>query len=108
MFGEGARRVEPLYVDPSMIRLAGLLESLSEEPGAVCTVGAASPFTWIDAPSATDGSGLIWWLMLVRDGSDEGSWGLDGAANERSGDGPNGSSGQCGVVDKKVTNVCGR
>ncbi len=76
--------------------------------GGVCTVGAASPFIWTGAPSATDGSGLIWWLVLVRDGNNEGSWGLDGAATERGGTGPNGSSGQCGVVDKNASNACGR
>jgi hypothetical protein len=41
LLGEAAERGEPVYVDPSMIRLAGLLESLAGDEGAVCCVGAA-------------------------------------------------------------------
>ncbi|MDP1822199.1 MAG: helix-turn-helix domain-containing protein [Archangium sp.] len=39
LLGEGADRGEPVYVDPSMIRLAGLLESLTADEGAVCVFG---------------------------------------------------------------------
>lgn len=77
--------------------------------GAVCGVGPLSPFHWIDTPTASDGSGLIWWLMLVRESSgDEGSWGKDGTGAERDGPGSGGSSGQCGVTDKHVGNLCGQ
>ena len=41
LMGEAGERGEPVYVDPSMIRLSGLLESLTLDEGAVCAVGAA-------------------------------------------------------------------
>jgi hypothetical protein len=40
LLGEAAERDEPVYVDPSMIRLSGLLESLTADEGAVCVFGA--------------------------------------------------------------------
>lgn len=40
LMGQGLR-TEPVYVDPSMIRLAGLLENLAGDEGAVCAVGPA-------------------------------------------------------------------
>ncbi len=76
--------------------------------GAVCGIGGTSPFTWNSTPSATDGSRLIWWLIVVNDGSTtEGSWGTLDGVNERQGPGANGSSGQCAVVNKDLSNVCG-
>jgi hypothetical protein len=46
--------------------------------------------------------------MTVRDGSNrEGSWGKDSAGNERLGPAAGGSSGQCGVTTRNVSNVCG-
>ena len=41
LMGEAAERGEPVYVDASMVRLAGLLESLTSDEGAVCVVGPA-------------------------------------------------------------------
>ena len=55
-----------------------------------------------------DSTGLIWWLVIVNDGTTEGSWGLDSSDVERVGPGTNGSSAQCGVVDKNLDNTCGR
>jgi hypothetical protein len=76
--------------------------------GAVCGIGGTSPFTWNSTPSAADGSGLIWWLIVVNNGSTtEGSWGTLDGVNERQGPGANGSSGQCAVVNKDLSNVCG-
>jgi len=80
--------------------------------GAVCGIGGASPYNWSPTPSATDGSGLIWWLIVVNNGSGtEGSWGRWEAPpalpQERQGPGLNGSSGQCGVTDKDLANTCG-
>lgn len=76
--------------------------------GSVCGIGATSPFIWNSVPDATDGSGLIWWLIVARNASGvEGSWGEDGAGSERIGPGANGSSAQCGVTTKDVSNTCG-
>ena len=76
--------------------------------GSACSIGAVAPFTWNPSPTAGDGTGLIWWLVVVNDGSGiEGSWGSDGVA-ERAGTGFDGSSSQCGVTDKNVTNTCGQ
>jgi hypothetical protein len=75
--------------------------------GSVCTVGATSPYAWTSVPEAGDGSGLLWWLIVAKDGSNrEGSWG-NTSAGERNGPGTNGSSGQCGVTTKSVANACG-
>ncbi len=77
--------------------------------GSVCAVGTSSPVTWSASPSATDGTGLIWWVLVVDTGSGvESSWGLDSAGGQRNGPGPSGSSGQCGVTGKNVTNTCGQ
>ena len=40
LLGETAERAQPLYVNPSMVHLAGHVESLAGEEGAVCAVGA--------------------------------------------------------------------
>jgi hypothetical protein len=74
--------------------------------GSACTV-AGSPFTWDPAPDA-DPSDSVWFLMTVRDGNNrEGSWGKDHAGIERVGPGTDGSSGQCGVTTRNISNVCG-
>ena len=76
--------------------------------GSECSVGATSPYTWTSVPDASDGSGLLWWLLVVKDASNrEGSWGNASGAAERNGPGANGSSGQCGVTTKSVSNTCG-
>ena len=76
--------------------------------GAVCDIGPTSPFIWASSPVASDGSGLIWWLIVRSDGSSEGSWGLDGAGNERVGPGIGGASDFCGSTTLSLTNTCGR
>lgn len=38
--GEGAGPLEPVYVDPSMVRLSALMEALADDEGGVCVVGA--------------------------------------------------------------------
>jgi hypothetical protein len=74
--------------------------------GSACTVGA-SPYSWNPAPSVLPGS-LMWWLMTATDVSNrEGSWGKDGAGQERVGPGAGGSSGQCGVTTRDISNACG-
>ncbi len=75
--------------------------------GSVCGMGATSPFTWSSVPTAADGTGILWWVMVVTSGAKEGSWGRDSAGIERIGPGSGGSSGQCGVTQRVVTNTCG-
>ncbi len=75
--------------------------------GGVCGIGDSMPFVWNDVPSATDGTGLVWWVMVVNDGSgDEGSWGTDGSNVERQGPGSGGSSALCGISSKDASNTC--
>jgi len=75
--------------------------------GSACSV-ASSPFNWNPAPAPSGGTGLIWWLMTVRDASNrEGSWGKGSDGQERVGPGAGGSSGQCGVTARALTNACG-
>jgi len=76
--------------------------------GGVCGIGTAMPFVWNSVPNATDGSGLLWWLVLSDDGATvEGSWGLNSSGAERLGPGAGGVSGVCSMATRNVTNVCG-
>jgi hypothetical protein len=75
--------------------------------GAVCDLGPASSFTWNPTPVISDGTGLLWWLVVVQDdGGTEGSWGT-GSSGERVGPGPGGTSGQCEAAVRDLTNTCG-
>ena len=76
--------------------------------GSECGLGGTSPFLWTAPPAANDGSGLVWWLIVARDGAVEGSWGRSDGILERVGPGPGGSSGECGVTGKDATNTCGQ
>ena len=94
-----------LYGDGSMFPTApgnafGLL-------GGVCAIGGTSPFVWSSVPTAADSTGILWWVMVVKAGASEGSWGTDSAGTERLGPGTGGSSGQCTVTSLSTTNVCG-
>jgi hypothetical protein len=79
--------------------------------GGVCDLGASSPFVWSGSPDAAvldPAKKLLWMLVVADDGATiEGSWGRSSAAAERNGTGPDGSSGECGILDKSVTNTCG-
>jgi hypothetical protein len=75
--------------------------------GSVCNIGTASPYDWAGVPTASDGFGLIWWLIVATDSAFvEGSWGKDALSNERNGSGNNGADGTCALV-KNVSNACG-
>jgi hypothetical protein len=75
--------------------------------GSVCGIGGSVPFVWNDVPSASDGTGLLWWILVVPDGAGgEGSWGQDSSSHERRGPGPGGSSAQCGNSSKELSNAC--
>jgi hypothetical protein len=75
--------------------------------GSACAIGATSPYVWNPAPTPPLG-GLIWWIVVATDGQGaEGSWGKGSDLLERNGTGAAGSSGQCNVTTKKVTNTCG-
>ena len=76
--------------------------------GSMCGLGETDVLDWVGTPNATDGSGLIWWIIVTHNGASvEGSWGTSDGVNERRGPGTNGSSGECGVVTKDVRNTCG-
>lgn len=73
--------------------------------GAVC--GIATPFVWMNSPDpAAVPKRIIWWLILPREGTIEGSWGVDALGAERVGPGAGGSSGVCGIVSKDVSAGC--
>ena len=77
--------------------------------GGACGLGTTMPFVWSPVPADTDGSGLLWWLILSDDGGTvEGSWGKGTNGLERAGPGAGGSSGVCSMATKNVTNVCGQ
>jgi hypothetical protein len=76
--------------------------------GGACGIGPTMPFVWNGVPGDTDGSGLLWWLILSDDGGTvEGSWGKASSGVERAGTGPGGVSGVCSMATRNVTNVCG-
>jgi hypothetical protein len=73
--------------------------------GGVCSIGTASPYTWNATPSAGDGSGLIWYLVVTRDAAGaEGPWGDYNATTERNG---TTSSGVCSTTSKSLSATCG-
>jgi hypothetical protein len=80
--------------------------------GAVCDLGPASPFLWngVPDPAVLDpATKLLWILVLSDDGATtEGSWGLTSQGQERDGAGAAGSSAQCGIATKSVSNQCGQ
>ncbi|HUD71333.1 MAG TPA: hypothetical protein VMQ62_05160 [Dongiaceae bacterium] len=76
--------------------------------GALCNIGNASTYDWTSIPDPPDGAGLLWYLIVAADATNvEGSWGKDGAGNERLGPGAGGSDGICSTA-KSVTNSCGQ
>jgi hypothetical protein len=79
--------------------------------GSVCGLGASGPAVWSGSPdpAAIDPvHRMIWLLVLANDGATtEGSWGRSSSSTERNGSGADGCSGQCGILDKSVTNTCG-
>jgi plastocyanin len=79
-------------------------------PGGVAQCGpSAPPFDWPGVPDpSTDPRRLLWFLVVARSGSTEGSWGHDGDGAERIGPAAGGASGQCGVTAKDTSNLCGQ
>jgi len=77
--------------------------------GGRCAIGTTSPFVWTGVPDpAGDTSRLLWWIVVANDGEGtEGSWGPDGAGNERLGPGPGGASAQCAISAKDLSDTCG-
>jgi hypothetical protein len=75
--GDGQHHI--LYGDGSMLPTApgnpfGLL-------GSVCSIGGTSPFVWNSVPTAADSTGILWWLIVVRDGAKEGHGRLFGSVH---------------------------
>jgi plastocyanin len=93
--------------------LYGAASSLPASPGEIyfpdgslCAIGS-SPYTWRSSPDAS--AEMVWWLIVATDGARvEGSWGRDGAGAERAGPGAGGSSGECAIQVKDLTNDCGQ
>lgn len=96
--------------------LFGLGALMPSTPGGTFAVGesacsfSGSPFNWPNVPDpATDPQRLLWFLIQATDGSaTEGAWGKDSSGNERLGPGPGGSSGECGMTGKDLSNTCGQ
>ena len=76
--------------------------------GGECGIGSASPYTWSATPSAVDGSGLTWFLIVTADGAgNEGPWGSYNGVNDRNGTGARCSSNVCGAIAKSLAQSCG-
>jgi len=75
--------------------------------GSVCDIGSISPFVWNSSPVPGDSTRLVWWLLVEGSGATEGSWGTLSNGSERVGPGPAGSSGECGINARSLTNACG-
>ena len=76
--------------------------------GGACSIGTTSPYTWTPTPDASDGSGLIWFLVVTRKASGtEGPWGTYNGTSERNGTGPAGSSSVCATTTKSLAGTCG-
>ena len=76
--------------------------------GGACGIGTASPYTWTGTPSAVDGSGLTWFLIVTTDGAgNEGPWGSYNGVNDRNGTGARCSSNVCGATAKSLAVSCG-
>lgn len=76
--------------------------------GGACSIGTGISFTWNPTPTASDGSGLVWFLVVTEDDAGtEGPWGKYNATSERRGPGLNGSSSVCATTDKDLTSACG-
>ena len=95
--------------------LFGWSDQLPSSPGGLftlegsdCDLGTGSPYTWSNVPDPTvHPSRFLWWVIVARDGAGtESSWGEGSAGLERNGGGPDGSSGECGSVQKDDTEDC--
>jgi hypothetical protein len=76
--------------------------------GGTCSIGTASPYAWSGTPSASDGSGLLWFVVVGENNvGKEGPWGRQTGGTERSGPGTNGSSNVCSITDKDTASTCG-
>lgn len=76
--------------------------------GGACSIGATSPYTWNGTPNASDGSGLIWFLVVAENNANkEGLWGTQTGNVERSGPGTNGASNLCSITSKDIGSSCG-
>jgi hypothetical protein len=67
--------------------------------GALCAMGTSGTYDWAGVPA-----GDLFFLIVGTDGVEtEGSWGVDGAGQERNGSVP---SAACGVTVKNPTRTC--
>jgi hypothetical protein len=76
--------------------------------GGACGIGSTTPFTWTPTPTAGDGSGLTWFLLVTKNASGvEGPWGTYNGVAERNGPGTGGSSNVCTTTNKSLAGTCG-
>ena len=76
--------------------------------GGTCSIGSTTPYSWVGTPSAVDGSGLTWFLVVTKNASGtEGPWGTYNGTAERTGPGAGGSSGVCTTTNKSSAASCG-
>lgn len=76
-----------------------------------CSLGNGSSFTWTNTINpASDPKKFYWFLVVATDESQtvEGSWGKNAGSFERTGPSTAGSSGQCSITTKSLTNTCGQ
>jgi len=76
-----------------------------------CNMGVGPTFTWMNAiDPLSDPTRFFWWLIVATDGAmtTEGAWGKNSGNIERTGPGVLGSSTDCGIMTKDITNTCGQ
>lgn len=76
-----------------------------------CSMGNVSSFTWSNSIDPNLDPKKFYWFLIVSTNSTrttEGSWGKNTGGVERTGPGSSGSSGQCSVSSKSLTNTCGQ
>ena len=77
----------------------------------VCNLGSGSSYTWNNTINPSNDTAKFYWFLIVATDSGkttEGSWGKNSGNIERKGSGTNGSSGQCSITNKNVSNSCGQ
>ena len=74
--------------------------------GSVCSIAPSDSVLWNTPPPSL--GRLLWWLVVATDGqTTEGPWGQASDGRERDGPAPDGSSGECGIAAKDLSNTCG-
>jgi plastocyanin len=99
-------------------QLPGVLGGTVGLTGAQCSIGVVSPFVWSLPPELLDPQ-LVWWIVVTTNGQSlhvaarVGDGGvatavMDALGDVRSVPVPFGSSGECGIGAKDLSNPCGQ